>query len=176
MLSLSYMPSHVHVSLDYEVGPNSPSSETISSVQVADPICWPNSPWKLLQWFYTSTGSVSRKDMAWWDNVAETRIVIAPEPGSTISARNGEGCFLFLRHPKSGDTTSYFFINGSIQEFHWFKQSYGSWFIGDYVCEDGCLYTATPIDPIFILLPIFEEARMKKLDPQNSIGWMIPKF
>ncbi|XP_019053723.1 PREDICTED: ribonuclease H2 subunit B [Nelumbo nucifera] len=106
--------------------------------------------------------------MAWWDNVAETRIVIAPEPGSTISARNGEGCFLFLRHPKSGDTTSYFFINGSIQEFHWFKQSYGSWFIGDYVCEDGCLYTATPIDPIFILLPIFEEARMKKANDQGK--------
>lgn len=26
---------------------------------------------------------------------------------------------------------------------------------------DGSLYTATPIDPVFIMLPIFEEARMK---------------
>ncbi|KAE9460316.1 hypothetical protein C3L33_07789, partial [Rhododendron williamsianum] len=28
----------------------------------------------------------------------------------------------------------------------------------------GRLYTATPVDPVFILLPIFEEARMKKGD------------
>jgi hypothetical protein len=26
---------------------------------------------------------------------------------------------------------------------------------------DGRLYTATPVDPVFIMLPIFEEARMK---------------
>jgi hypothetical protein len=26
---------------------------------------------------------------------------------------------------------------------------------------DGRLYTATPVDPVFIVLPIFEEARMK---------------
>ncbi|BBG95372.1 hypothetical protein Prudu_003894, partial [Prunus dulcis] len=30
--------------------------------------------------------------------------------------------------------------------------------------SDGGLYTATPVDPVFILLPIFEEARMKKGD------------
>ncbi|KAB1204454.1 Ribonuclease H2 subunit B [Morella rubra] len=30
--------------------------------------------------------------------------------------------------------------------------------------SDGCLYTATPVDPVFIMLPIFEEARMKKRD------------
>ncbi|XP_077226354.1 uncharacterized protein LOC143861747 isoform X2 [Tasmannia lanceolata] len=28
--------------------------------------------------------------------------------------------------------------------------------------SDGGLYAATPVDPVFILLPIFEEARMKK--------------
>lgn len=27
--------------------------------------------------------------------------------------------------------------------------------------SDGRLYTATPVDPVFILLPVFEEARMK---------------
>ncbi|CAK9149814.1 unnamed protein product [Ilex paraguariensis] len=64
----------------------------------------------------------------------------------------------------TGNTTCYLFINGALQELHWFKQSYGSWFVGDYVCEDGCIYTATPVDPVFILLPIFEEARMKKGD------------
>ncbi|KAF3681174.1 putative cytosolic sulfotransferase 5-like isoform 1 [Capsicum annuum] len=29
---------------------------------------------------------------------------------------------------------------------------------------NGRLYTATPVDPVFVLLPIFEEARMKKND------------
>lgn len=28
-------------------------------------------------------------------------------------------------------------------------------------CSDGRLYSATPVDPVFILLPIFEQARMK---------------
>ncbi|GKU98961.1 hypothetical protein SLEP1_g11890 [Rubroshorea leprosula] len=69
------------------------------------------------------------------------------DPGAT---RDSSGCLLSLRH-----------LN---QELHWFKKSYGSWFLGDYVCEDGRLYTATPVDPVFILLPIFEEAIMKKGD------------
>ncbi|CAA2975774.1 ribonuclease H2 subunit B [Olea europaea subsp. europaea] len=64
----------------------------------------------------------------------------------------------------TGNMACYLFIDGVLQELHWFKQSYGSWFLGDYVCEDGRLYTATPVDPVFILLPIFEEARMKKGD------------
>ncbi|KAM1776805.1 hypothetical protein ACFX11_043556 [Malus domestica] len=46
------------------------------------------------------------------------------------------------------------------QELNWFKQSYTSWFLGEYVTEDGGLYTANPFDPVFIFFPIFE-ARMK---------------
>ncbi|GMY17687.1 ribonuclease H2 subunit B isoform X1 [Fagus crenata] len=99
--------------------------------------------------------------MAWWEGVDESRLLIAPVPGET---GNGVGQLLSLRHPKSGNTTSYLLLNGLLQELHWFKQSYGSWFLGDYVCEDGSLYTATPVDPVFIMLPIFEEARMKKGD------------
>ncbi|KAK6251588.1 Ribonuclease H2 subunit B [Theobroma cacao] len=97
----------------------------------------------------------------WWEGVDESRLLIAPDPGS-----NGDGSarLISLRHPKSGVTTSYLLSNRLLQELHWFKQSYGSWFLGDYVSEDGSLYTATPIDPVFIMLPIFEEARMKKVD------------
>ncbi|XP_057968673.1 uncharacterized protein LOC131158093 [Malania oleifera] len=97
--------------------------------------------------------------MAWWEGVNETRLLIAQDPGAF---GNGVGCILSLCHPKSGNTSCYLFINEVLQELHWFKQSYQSRFMGDYVCEDGCLYTATPVDPVFILLPIFEEARMKK--------------
>nr|XP_023890189.1 ribonuclease H2 subunit B [Quercus suber]POF21763.1 ribonuclease h2 subunit b [Quercus suber] len=99
--------------------------------------------------------------MAWWEGVDETRLLIAPVPGET---GNGIGQMLSLRHPKSGNTACYLLVNGLLQELHWFKQSFGSWFVGDYVCEDGSLYTATPVDPVFIFLPIFEEARMKKGD------------
>ncbi|KAM0940314.1 hypothetical protein DsansV1_C19g0162651 [Dioscorea sansibarensis] len=91
-----------------------------------------------------------------------TRLLIAPVIGNDTSGVGGKGLILSLRHPKSGSRTSYMLINGSLQEFQWFKQSYGSWFVGDYVCEDGSLYIATPIDSIFILLPVFEVARMKK--------------
>uniref|UniRef100_A0A2C9WHL0 Ribonuclease H2 subunit B n=1 Tax=Manihot esculenta TaxID=3983 RepID=A0A2C9WHL0_MANES len=89
----------------------------------------------------------------------ETRLLIAPS-----AIENGVGHFLSLQHPKSGKATCYLLINGVLQELHWFKQSYTSWFLGDYVCEDGRLYSATPVDPVFILLPIFEQARMKKGD------------
>lgn len=102
-----------------------------------------------------------KDSMSWWEGVDETRLLVAPEPRATGKCG---GQLLSLRHPKSDNSTCFLLIDGALQEIHWFKQSYGSWFVGDYVCEDGRLYTATPVDPVFILLPIFEEARMKKGD------------
>ncbi|XP_038712902.1 ribonuclease H2 subunit B isoform X2 [Tripterygium wilfordii] len=98
-------------------------------------------------------------------DVNRTHVLIAPDVDVT---GNGLGNFLSLRHPKSGNTMRYLSINEVLHELNWFKQSYGSWFLGNYVCEDGSLYTATPVDPVFILLPIFEEARMKKGDDQGK--------
>ncbi|XP_065880564.1 uncharacterized protein [Euphorbia lathyris] len=97
--------------------------------------------------------------MAWWEGINEARLLIAPN-----ATGDDVGRLLSLQHPKSGKTTCYLLVDGVLQELHYFKQSYTSWFMGDYVCEDGCLYSATPVDPIFILLPIFDEARMKKGD------------
>ncbi|BFG30037.1 hypothetical protein CerSpe_163120 [Prunus speciosa] len=91
--------------------------------------------------------------MAWWEGFDEIRLLNAAD---TAEIGNDVGQLLSLRHPKS--------VNGVLQELNWFKQSYTSWFLGDYVAEDDGLYTATPVDPVFILLPIFEEARMKKGD------------
>ncbi|KZV47046.1 hypothetical protein F511_34744 [Dorcoceras hygrometricum] len=99
--------------------------------------------------------------MAWWEGVDETRVLIAPD---ACTIENHVTDLLSLRHPKTGDATCYLYSDGVLQELHWFKQSYGSWFLGDYVSEDGRLYIATPVDPVFILLPIFEEARMQKGD------------
>ncbi|KAF7830171.1 ribonuclease H2 subunit B [Senna tora] len=99
--------------------------------------------------------------MGWCEDLDESRVLIAPDPGTS---GNGLGRLLLLRHPKSGNATHYLFVNGMLQELQWFKKSYGSWFLGDYICEDGRLYFSTPVDPVFIMLPIFEEARMKKGD------------
>ncbi|KAJ6925149.1 ribonuclease H2 subunit B isoform X1 [Populus alba x Populus x berolinensis] len=107
----------------------------------------------------------------WWEGGSdESRLLIAPAPSLTAgdAAAGINGCLLLLRHPKSGNATNYLLSNDNegavLQELHWFKQSHTSWFLGDYVSQDGSLYTATPVDPVFILLPIFEEARMKKRD------------
>ncbi|KAI3717621.1 hypothetical protein L1987_69353 [Smallanthus sonchifolius] len=100
--------------------------------------------------------------MAWYEGLEETRLLVASSDPSAIGDDNGR--LLQLRHPKTGDRTCYLLINGGLQELNWFKQSYGSWFMGDYICEDGGLYAATPVDPVFILLPMFDEARMKKGD------------
>lgn len=48
------------------------------------------------------------------------------------------GCFLHLCFyvlNLTGNPTSYGYFGGSLQEFHWFKECYGSWFLGNYVCE-----------------------------------------
>ncbi|TKY74621.1 Ribonuclease H2 subunit B [Spatholobus suberectus] len=105
--------------------------------------------------------SSSAKPMSWCDGVQEARVLVAPDPGTD---GNGLGQMILLRHPKSGNATQYLFVNGMLQELQWFKNLYGSWFLGDYISEDGRLYLSTPIDPVFIMLPIFEEARMKKGD------------
>ncbi|XP_018505435.2 ribonuclease H2 subunit B isoform X2 [Pyrus x bretschneideri] len=99
--------------------------------------------------------------MAWWEGSDETRLLIAAD---TAETGNDAGQLLSLRHPKSGNKMCCLFVNEVLQELNWFKQSYTSWFLGDYVAEDGGLYTATPVDPVFIFLPIFEQARMKKGD------------
>ncbi|XP_072955976.1 uncharacterized protein [Typha angustifolia] len=101
--------------------------------------------------------------MAWCDEVKEPRLLISPVP----VASKEEGCIVSLCHPKSGEATSYVLTDGQLHELNWFKQPYGSWFLGDYVCEDGSLYICTPIDPIFILLPIFDAARMQKDNHQG---------
>ncbi|KAJ7537717.1 hypothetical protein O6H91_11G018400 [Diphasiastrum complanatum] len=105
----------------------------------------------------------------------ETRVLVAYAPSCSFvgastgsTGNNGDGRFLHLRNPKSGTRSCYILMDESLQELQWFKQRYGSWFIGDSVCEDGSLYLASPIDPIFMALPILEEARLKKGDDKGK--------
>ncbi|KAK7351447.1 hypothetical protein VNO77_10924 [Canavalia gladiata] len=105
--------------------------------------------------------SFSAKPMSWCEGVQEPRVLVAPD---ACTNGNGLGQMILLRHPKSGNGTQYLFVNGVLQELNWFKNLHGSWFLGDYISEDGRLYLSTPVDPVFLMLPIFEEARMKKGD------------
>ncbi|KAL8538003.1 hypothetical protein ACS0TY_000090 [Phlomoides rotata] len=76
--------------------------------------------------------------------------------GPSTSGKSA-GTVFSLWHPRTGNICGYLYTTDLLQELHWFL---GSWFLGDYVCEDGRLYTATPVDPVFILLPVFEEAQI----------------
>ncbi len=52
-------------------------------------------------------------------------------------------------------------IDGHLQEVNWYKERYRSWFIGDSVLEDGSIYLCTPVDPLFLALPLMESSRMQ---------------
>ncbi|KAL2636279.1 hypothetical protein R1flu_007758 [Riccia fluitans] len=99
---------------------------------------------------------------------SDTRVLIAYEPETSRSAvtEGGvlDGNLFHLRNPRSGSAACYMILNGALQEVHWFKQRYTSWFLGNSVCEDGSLYLATSFDPLFMVLPVLEAARMKKGD------------
>ncbi|GJN27285.1 hypothetical protein PR202_gb15295 [Eleusine coracana subsp. coracana] len=69
---------------------------------------------------------------SWCDNLAAPpRVLIGPGPCDA----NGRGNVLSLRHPRSGDEAGYLFIDAQLHEINWFKDRYGSWFLGNYVCE-----------------------------------------
>ncbi|MBA0635256.1 hypothetical protein Godav_021881 [Gossypium davidsonii] len=104
-----------------------------------------------------------------WEGIDESRLLIAPVPGA-----NGDGSarFLSLRHPKSGTFHRYvseygtliFGLLAHLESGHpiFYVMGCSKNFTGS--SNHGSLYTATPIDPVFIMLPLFEDARMKKGD------------
>lgn len=96
----------------------------------------------------------------------ESRVLIArlPSEGIHESAASIEGCLLHLKHPKTGAKACYMITGDTLQEIHWFKEQFSSWFLGNHVLEDGSLYIGTPVDPIFLLLPVLDDAQMKKAD------------
>ena len=61
----------------------------------------------------------------------------------------------------AGVPTQYLRLHGHLQEVNWFKEQYSSWFCGDAVIGDGSLYLATPVDPLFLALPILEASRQQ---------------
>ncbi|XP_024386037.1 uncharacterized protein [Physcomitrium patens] len=98
---------------------------------------------------------------------AEARVLISQcdYKGGAVGDGGFEKHFLHLRNPVTGSKACYLVAtDGKLQELHWSKQTHTSWFIDNFACADGSLYLATPIDPLFIILPILEQLRMKKGD------------
>eukprot|EP00897_Mesotaenium_endlicherianum_P000968 jgi/Mesen1/10872/ME000093S10391 len=66
----------------------------------------------------------------------ERRVLAAYAPAVGASF-TGQGNVIHLRHPKTGVPSCYIVLGGYLQELHWFKPNFASWFIGDSVCEDA---------------------------------------
>ena len=61
----------------------------------------------------------------------------------------------------AGEPAEYLLIEGHLQEGNWYKERFRSWFVGDAVLEDGSMYLCTPVDPLFLALPLLESSRMQ---------------
>ena len=57
--------------------------------------------------------------------------------------------------------------NNSLNEVMTFDEQHRSWFIGSRVVADGKMYFATPINPVFLLLPYIIKA--EKLVPLDQM-------
>lgn len=59
----------------------------------------------------------------------------------------------------TGNKACYLYVDGGLLELHWFKQSYGSWFLGDYVCEGKIIKIEDSADSILITDPYYYNQR-----------------
>jgi hypothetical protein len=60
-----------------------------------------------------------------------------------------------------GLPAEFLLLHGHLQEVNWYKERYRSWFIDDSVQGDGSLYLCTPVDPLFLALPLLEASRQQ---------------
>jgi len=72
---------------------------------------------------------------------------------------------LSLPHPKKGVQTKYFTTsNNKLLEIQRMLDEPCCWFIDNAVEKDGTLYMATPMDPLFLALPLLANSRKKTSD------------
>lgn len=64
-----------------------------------------------------------------------------------------------LPHPKDGQTARFLWRD---EQFYEVQRSYrapSSWFIDEYVEQDGSLYVASKVDPLYLVLPLLKAKR-----------------
>eukprot|EP00270_Netrium_digitus_P019860 TRINITY_DN7956_c0_g1_i1.p1 TRINITY_DN7956_c0_g1~~TRINITY_DN7956_c0_g1_i1.p1 ORF type:complete len:298 (-),score=71.70 TRINITY_DN7956_c0_g1_i1:161-1054(-) len=100
---------------------------------------------------YAASSSSSNSDSSGADNPKEDGGFCHRSPNE-----NGEDreVFFHLPEPSTGVRACYSIGHGCLKELQWFKDPLSSWFVGDNVIQDGSLYCLTPVDVIFLLLPL----------------------
>jgi len=66
-----------------------------------------------------------------------------------------------LPHPKRNTFAKFIVFNDKLLEIQRMIEDPSSWFIDNTVQQDGSLYIASPIDPLFLLINLLEENRRK---------------
>jgi len=79
----------------------------------------------------------------------------------TKGALSKDSKIFFLAHPKTGEKSRFMKNNGEILEIQKFYNEPSSWFVDETIQQDGSLYVATPIDPLFLFVPLLEKGRNK---------------
>ncbi|KAL6052754.1 Ribonuclease H2 subunit B [Balamuthia mandrillaris] len=69
-----------------------------------------------------------------------------------------------LPNPRSSRLSRYMIANGTLLELQRLKREEGSWFRDSSIISDGSLYMATPVDPLFLLLPLLEKNRKQSAE------------
>uniref|UniRef100_A0A8D0B6I1 Ribonuclease H2 subunit B n=1 Tax=Salvator merianae TaxID=96440 RepID=A0A8D0B6I1_SALMN len=123
------------------------------------------------------TGRQSRRppaSLAEKSNGSNQWVIVAPVSVTDIPKKPSSGpLFTRLRNPSTGQAALYLFSSDAHQLFEVkaFHEEYRSWFIGQTVQQDGRLFFATPVDPLFMLLfyLIKAEKEQGKFQPLDQI-------
>ncbi|KAG0221491.1 Ribonuclease H2 subunit B [Mortierella sp. GBA43] len=69
---------------------------------------------------------------------------------------------MVLPNPSSGFPSRYVIQQGQLYEMQMVdSEGLRSWFVGDTIQSDGALYMITPVDPIFMCIPILDKIRQR---------------
>ncbi|KAJ1974102.1 hypothetical protein H4R33_006864 [Dimargaris cristalligena] len=95
-----------------------------------------------------------------------TYVCIAPQPVDDPSAEAAEFRALQLPHPSTGEPHLFYQQGPQLCELNAVAFNHEkSWFVDNAVQSDGTLHLMTPVDPLYILLPILE------INNQNRDGF-----
>lgn len=59
-----------------------------------------------------------------------------------------------ITHPRTGSAAKFLIHEKQIYEITCFQERYRSWFIGQSAAANGNVYMTTPVDPLFLALPL----------------------
>lgn len=78
---------------------------------------------------------------------------------------------LTFRNPSTGTSSKYIFHKKSNEFFELlkFNEPFRTWFVGETITNDGCLYLSPPIDPLFLLLQYVQSQASEKYVPLEHI-------